>query len=71
MTIEPGQTYKSSHPGGGPQIRVLAVYPGSARGPSAEVENVNGAKRTRMVALSQLHTDGKPRRSGYSLIQDT
>lgn len=73
MDIKPGQIYESA-----PDrdkvirsIRVLAVFPGHASGPKAQVENTIGAPRRRFVALDKLHTDGKPRKAGYRLVNDT
>lgn len=67
--VQPGQIYETAPDRDNVirSIRVLAVFPGAAGGPKAQVENTIGAPRRRFVDLDKLHTDGKPRRTGYNL----
>lgn len=69
--VQPGQIYESAPDRDRVvrRIRVLRVAPGRASG-SAYVENVDGPKRARWIALDKLHTDGKQRRTGYNLKEE-
>lgn len=71
--VQPGQTYTTNDPRGGPNVRVERVdttgSAGSGR-PSAWVVDALTGARGRWVQLKALHTDGKPRRSGYSLAKE-
>jgi hypothetical protein len=69
--IQPGQTYRSLDPRGGPRIRVASYRHGEAR---ACVVDADTNKRYRHILVSALHDspltrDGKPRRTGYVLEQ--
>ncbi|MDX3247169.1 hypothetical protein [Streptomyces sp. ME18-1-4] len=69
--IQPGQTYRSLDPRGGPRIRIQTYRPGDAR---AHVVNAHDGKRFRQILVTALHDspttqDGKPRRTGYALEQ--
>lgn len=68
--VQPGQTYTSNDPRGGPVVRVERVdtggYSGAGR-PSAWVVDAYTGKQGRWVQLKAFHTDGKPRKSGYNL----
>jgi hypothetical protein len=65
--VEPGQTYTSNT--GGAPVRVVRIDRSYYLGPSAWIEYLDG-KRGRWVTMRKLHTDGKPRRSGYTLITE-
>jgi hypothetical protein len=67
--IQPGQTYRSLDPRGGPRIRVEALAPGGSR---AWVVDARTGKRPRWVLAAALHASpttktGQPRRTGYAL----
>lgn len=67
--IQPGQTYRSCDPRGGPRIRIASYRHGDAR---CCVVDADTSKRYRHLLVSQLHaTDttktGAPRRTGYAL----
>lgn len=69
--IQPGQTYRSLDPRGGPRIRIVASTPGSNR---VTVVDANTGKRPRSVFATALHASpitktGQPRRTGYALEQ--
>ncbi|MGZ0231154.1 hypothetical protein [Streptomyces sp. CPS1] len=69
--IEPGQTYRSLDPRGGPRIRIKSFTPGHTH---AWVEDAATGKRARWVLVSALHESattktGQPRRTGYALEQ--
>ncbi|WP_435108115.1 hypothetical protein [Nocardiopsis synnemataformans] len=49
-------------------IRVLNIDHDYYLGPSAWVENTTTPRRQRWVSLRKLHTDGRTRRTGYSLL---
>ncbi|MFF4489464.1 hypothetical protein ACFY0F_23695 [Streptomyces sp. NPDC001544] len=71
MPIEPGQTYRSCDPRGGPRIRIKSLAPGGSR---AHVVDAVTGKRPRWVLAAALHEspttrDGQPRRTGYALEQ--
>lgn len=70
--VQPGQIYESAPDRDRVvrRIRVLRVAPGHTARPSAYVENVDGPKRPRWIALDKLHTNGKARRTGYSLKEE-
>lgn len=70
-TIRPGQIYEPCDPRERSRLRVQQYIPGAER---AYVTDVNG-KRPRLILVKSLHVDattrtGKPRRTGYRLIQD-
>ncbi|WP_433701747.1 hypothetical protein [Nocardiopsis sp. CA-288880] len=62
--VQPGQTYINNKSGG--TVRVVRIGRSYYLGPSAWIEGLDG-KRGRWKTLAALHTDGKPRKSGYSL----
>ncbi|WP_405883596.1 hypothetical protein OG747_36445 [Streptomyces sp. NBC_01384] len=67
--IQPGQTYRSLDPRGGPRIRIKAYTPGHNR---AHVVDARDGKRFRQILVSSLHATGTtktgaPRRTGYVL----
>lgn len=69
MTIQPGQTYRSCDPRGGPRIRITSYRPGDAR---ARVVDAYDGKRFRQILVSALHDSdttktGVKRRTGYAL----
>ena len=69
--IQPGQTYRSLDPRGGPRIRIEKYTPGSNR---AHVVDADTGKRFRQILVTALHgspttRDGQPRRTGYALEQ--
>ncbi|TFI30153.1 hypothetical protein [Streptomyces sp. 4R-3d] len=78
--IQPGQTYRSADPRGGPRIKVVGE-PISVAGlhNSGKVDVVTLTKdgreiRRRPIEVTQLHAtattrDGTPRRTGYVLEQ--
>lgn len=70
--IRPGQVYESCDPRGGFSIRVLAYTSGTNR---ADVVDAMTGKYPRSILASSLHASGttaqgKPRRTGYRLVQD-
>ena len=69
MTIQPGQTYRSADPRGGPRIRIERYTIGHAH---AWVVNAHDGKRARWVLVRNLHASSKTktgavRRTGYVL----
>jgi len=67
--IQPGQTYRSCDPRGGPRIRITAYRPGDAR---AHIVDAHDGKRFRQILVTALHDSdrtktGAPRRTGYAL----
>jgi hypothetical protein len=71
-TIRPGQIYTDCDPRGGATIRIVSYTPGSNR---VHVVDAITGKRPRSVLAARLHDsattrDGKPRRTGYALVQD-
>jgi hypothetical protein len=68
MQIRPGQIYESAPDSEGVvrRIRITRYTPGHAR---AHVTGTDG-KRFRQIRVTQLHTDGKPRKTGYQLLID-
>ena len=69
MTIQPGQTYRSADPRGGPRIRIERYTAGHAH---AWVVNAYDGKRARWVLVRNLHASpdtktGASRRTGYVL----
>ncbi|WP_435112188.1 hypothetical protein [Nocardiopsis synnemataformans] len=69
MRVESGQLYR--HNKTGKQIIVRRMAPDYASGPKALIENADdGPLRPRWISLDQLHTDGKPRKTGYNLVRD-
>lgn len=69
--IQPGQTYRSADPRGGPRIRIVRCFPWE---PRADVVDAYDGKRPRRILVSSLHAtattrDGTPRRTGY--VQET
>jgi hypothetical protein len=67
--IQPGQTYRSADPRGGPRIRIKTYTPGHDR---AYVVDAYDGKRPRWIQARQLHAtgntvSGQPRRTGYIL----
>lgn len=72
IRVKPGQIYESCDPRGGFAIRVVEYMPGSNR---ADVVDAMTGKYPRSILVSSLHAsgttrNGKPRRTGYRLIQD-
>ncbi|MFF7130357.1 hypothetical protein [Streptomyces sp. NPDC008240] len=71
MPIQPGQTYRSLDPRGGPRIRIESYRPGDLR---AHIVDAATGKRFRQILVTALHDspttrDGQPRRAGYALEQ--
>jgi hypothetical protein len=69
--IQPGQTYRSLDPRGGPRIRIETYRPGDVR---AHIVDAHDGKRFRQILVSQLHASdttktGAKRRTGYVLEQ--
>jgi hypothetical protein len=67
--IQPGQTYRSADPRGGPRIRIERYTPGHDR---AWIVDAQDGKRGRWILVRSLHDspttrDGKPRRTGHVL----
>lgn len=70
--IQPGQTYRSADPRGGPRIRIDTYTPGDAR---AHVVDATDGKRFRQILVRTLHPTattktGQRRRTGYVLETD-
>lgn len=67
--IQPGQTYRSLDPRGGPRIRIKAYTPGH---PRAHIVDAHDGKRFRQILVTALHDSdttktGVKRRTGYAL----
>jgi hypothetical protein len=70
-SIQPGQTYRSCDPRGGPRIRIVRYEPGWNR---ADVVDATTGKQPRRIVVRDLHPTattrtGQPRRTGYVLEQ--
>lgn len=73
MTIQPGQTYRSADPRGGPRILIAAYTHGHAH---AHVIDADTGKRHRLILAHTLHATattkaGRARRTGYVLETET
>ncbi|MEV8324581.1 hypothetical protein [Kitasatospora sp. NPDC056731] len=71
--IKPGQIYTDCDPRSSITIRIVDYTPGDAR---AQVVDATTGKRQRQILVHTFHVSavtkaGKPRRTGYALVQDT
>lgn len=69
------QEYESCHPLDG--IRIRVIHAGPFEGDRALVATIHHdpygrefLDRRRMIKLSSLHADGRPRKTGYRLVKD-
>lgn len=74
-TIKPGQVYRDNDPRnhGERTVTVLRVPIHEARAWCESVSRFGDSQRVRRswIALKSLHTDGKPRRTGFSLVEES